>query len=400
MNRLEQLQAAIQSTDADAWVLYDFRGQNSIAHTLLQLEPNAHCTRRWMVVIPAVGKPCKIVHRMERLPLQHLDIDEYVYSTKDEWARLLTNTLVPYKTLAMEYSPNNNIPVVSKVDAGTIEMIRGLGNTVVSSGNIAQMFTSVLTQEQLAGAREAAKIVRAAIYHGFEFIRNNLLRHEPITEYEVQQQILGFLDDRDFITDTPPIVAIAPNAAMPHYAPTPHGSAVILHDMPVLIDCWAKQKTNGAVFADLTWVGYTSDNVPDQVAAPFTCIANARNAAIALVRERFASNQPVRGYEVDDACRNVITKAGLAEHFIHRTGHNITTEIHGPGVNMDNYETHDNRNILPGMSFSIEPGVYFPGLLGLRTEIDIVVDHNGAVEVPSEPMQHSVLPLLSETWRQ
>ncbi len=400
MLRFVDIQKAIRTTPADAWAMYDFRGSNSIATTILDIAPDAHCTRRWMVVCPAQGKPVKIVHQMEQSPLDHLKTDVRTYSTHQEWEQAVRETLAPYKTIAMEYSPNNGLPVVSKVDAGTVDMVRSLGHTVISSGNLAQMFTSVLSESQIAGAEIAAGKLRDVIFEGFRFIRNRLLANEPPTEFEVQQLLLRTLAENGMETDSPPIVAIGPNASMPHYAPSATGSAIILRDMVVLIDCWAKHASPGSVFADLTWVGYTSDSVPADVEATFRVITRARDKAVELVKQRFADNVQVCGYEVDDACRGVIREAGLASAFIHRTGHNITTEIHGPGVNMDNFETFDDRPILPGMSFSIEPGVYFAGSLGLRTEIDVIIAADGEVRIPSEPMQSSILPLLADSWEQ
>ena len=394
------MQTAIREAGFDAWVLYDFRGSNDLAWDILALDKEAHCTRRWMVVIPAKGKAHKIVHRMEQIPLSHVDAKETAYSTTAEYTETVRTLLAPYKKVAMEYSPMNAIPVVSRVDAGTVEMIRSFGNEVVSSGDILQRFTSVLAESQLAGAAVTGGHVRDAIFEGFALIRERILDDESITEYEVQRHIVEGFRKRNMITDTDPIVAIGRNAASPHYAPSVTGSSVIDRDMVVVIDAWAQHDGPGAVFGDLTWVGYTGDEVPADVERTFEVIVRARDAALDLVRSRFESGTPIAGYEVDRAARDVINEAGLGSNFIHRTGHNITTEIHGPGVNMDDFETHDSRLILKGMSFSIEPGVYFEDSLGLRTEIDVIVSHKGQVEVPSSPMQTTILPLLAEDWQQ
>lgn len=398
MPDLEALQQAVQSLGAEAWILYDFRGINSLAHTILGVPSNAHCTRRWMVVIPHTGDPVKVVHRMERDHLAHLPWIECVYSTHEEWTSIVAKTIAPYHTVAMEYSPNNVIPVVSKVDAGTVEFVRGLGHDVISSGNISQMFTSILTEAQLAGAISAAHVLRRIILSAFALIRERLRSNATINEYDVQQFILQSFADNNMVTDSVPIVAIGSNASMPHYAPSEQQNSDIQRDMVVLIDSWAKYDTENAVFADLTWVGYTGTVVPRDIAEKFDVIVRARDAAVELVHNRFSANQPLRGFEVDDECRSVVANAGLSAQFIHRTGHNITTEIHGPGVNMDNFETHDERQILPGMSFSIEPGVYQAGVLGLRTEIDVIVAHDNTIHIPSSPMQQSILPLLNEVW--
>lgn len=398
MTDLSAFQESIRSIGVDAWVLYDFRGTNSLAHSILGVPSDAHCTRRWIVVIPSHGKPIKIMHKMECDHLSHLPWKEQLYSTHNEWSKAVKETLAPYHTLAMEYSPNNSIPVVSKVDAGTIEMIKGLGHVVVSSGNIAQKFTCVLSSEQIDDAVSAGQVLRSIIIAAFTLIRDSLKDGKTITEYEVQQFILRSFEANNMETDSAPIVAIGVNAAMPHYAPSQSRSSVIANDMVVLIDSWAKYKKPGAVFADLTWVGYTSDTVPGHAADMFDVIVRARDAAVRIVRDRFGNQQPICGYEVDDACRSVVVDANMGEYFIHRTGHNITTEIHGPGVNMDNFETHDERHILPGMCFSIEPGVYKQGTIGLRTEIDVIVHHDGTVLIPSDPIQKHIIPLFAQEW--
>ena len=395
---ISAIQKAIQSADVDAWVMYDFRGSNDLAWTMASLPSDAHCTRRWVIVVPAKGKAVKIVHRMERIPLSDIKADERVYSTRQEYQAVLQDVLKDFDVVAMEYSPKNAIPVVSKVDAGTIELVRSMGVEVKSSADLVQKFTAVLSTSQLAGAAVTGGIVRDGIHEGFKLIRERLLDNEGVTEYEVQQHILSYFKERGLVTDTHPIVAIGTNASSPHYAPSILSSSAIKRDMVVVIDAWAKNDDPQAVYGDLTWVGYTGSEVPADVERSFSLIANARDAALELVKTRFTNNEPVFGYEVDRAARNVIENAGMGSAFIHRTGHNITTEIHGPGVNMDDFETHDDRTILPGMSFSIEPGVYVEGGLGMRTEIDVVISHDGEVSVPSSPIQTAVHPLLADDW--
>lgn len=397
---LSALQTAVKDSKADAWVLYDFRGTNDLAWTIADLPEDAHCTRRWVLVIPEKGKAVKIVHKLERHVLDHVKAEERTYATHEEYDAVLRETLAPYKTVAMEYSPMNAIPVASKVDAGTIEHIRSLGCEVISSANIAQRFTSVLSASQIAGAAISGGKLRDIIMDTFGFIRERLMDDESVNEYEAQQFLMEQLRDNRMVTDSSAIVAIGPNAANPHYMPTVTRSASIERDMVVLIDAWAKNDAPGSVYADLTWVGYTGTEVPSDVERTFGVILKARDAALKLVQDRFAAGEPVAGYEVDRASREVVNAAGLGSKFIHRTGHSITTETHGAGANMDDFETHDTRLLLNGTSFSIEPGVYFAGSLGLRTEIDVIIQHDGSVEVPSSPMQSSILPLLADEWQQ
>lgn len=393
-------QDALRKAGIDAWVMYDFRGTNDLAWTMLDIPPDAHCTRRWMVVIPAQGHAVKIVHKMECLPLSHIPIEERLYDTRQSWESVVAKALNGFSSVAMEYSPMNQIPVTSKVDAGTVEFIRSLGVNVVSSADIAQQFTAVLSEQQLAGASVTAGQLRDIMMDAFRFIRQSILENTTITEYDVQQRIVHAFSSRGLVTDSAPIVAIGPNAASPHYAPSFTHSSVIGSEMIVLIDAWCKNSAPGSVYADLTWVGYTGVAIPADLAASFNIIVEGRNAAIGLVKERFTSGTPVYGYEVDNACRSVIESSGMGSAFIHRTGHNITTEIHGPGVNMDDFETHDTREILPGTSFSIEPGIYLPDVMGLRTEIDIVILRDRTVTIPSSPLQSTVLALLADDWEQ
>lgn len=391
---------ALRSASIDAWMMYDFRGMNDLAWSMLEVPADAHCTRRWAVVITANGSAVKIVHRMEQQPLAHLEIPAIVYDTRSTWEEALRSALHGVGTLAMEYSPMNTIPVASKVDAGTVESIRALGVDVVSSADIAQQFSAVLSDEQLAGAAISGGQLRDVITDAFALIRKRLITGEPVSEYDVQQHILAEFDRIGMETDSAPIVAIGPNAASPHYAPSMLSSSMIEPEMVVVIDAWCKKRSPGSVYADLTWVGYTGVAIPADVASTFSIIADARNAALTCVVERFRNNEPVYGYEVDRACRTVVEQAGMGSHFIHRTGHSITTEIHGPGVNMDDFETHDTRRLLLGTSFSIEPGIYIPAMLGMRTEIDVIIQHDGVVSVPSSPLQTSVLPILADEWKQ
>lgn len=396
---LNEMQQAVQEAEVDAWVLYDFRGTNGLAWTMLGLAPNAHCTRRWVVVIPAYSAPFKIVHQMEQIPLSHLDIEARIYATAAQYESVMKNALSEFKTIAMEYSPMNQIPVTSKVDAGTIEFIRSLGATIVTSANMAQNFSAVLTEKQIYENQKTASDLRAIVLGAFQFVRDSILFQNVVTEYDVQQKIVRDIANAGMVTESAPIVAIGPNAASPHYAPSANEHSVIEKNMVLLIDAWAKNaSTQDAVFADITWMGYTADTVPEEIERDFQTMAAGRNAGLQLVMDRFANHQPVYGFEVDDACRAVIDRAGRGELFIHRTGHNITTELHGPGANIDNYETKDTRVLLPGMSFSIEPGLYDTNGIGMRTEIDVVIHHDGTVHVPTMPIQEAVLPLLADHW--
>ena len=317
-HKLQLFAEALRSSSIDAWMMYDFRGSNDLAWSMLDVPADAHCTRRWAVVVTAKGTAIKIVHRMEQQPLEHLDIPAVLYDTRASWGDALQGALKGISTVAMEYSPMNAIPVTSKVDAGTVESIRALGVNVVSSADIAQHFTAVLSEEQLAGAAITGGLLRDAITNAFAFIRQSIIGGARVTEYDVQQRIIQEFADLGMETDSAPIVAIGPNAASPHYAPSLLASSIIEPEMVVVIDAWCKKRAPGAIYADLTWVGYTGVAVPAEVSSTFDIIADARNAALALVVERFRANKPVYGYQVDRACRAVVESAGMASHFIHR----------------------------------------------------------------------------------
>ncbi|CAN5567239.1 M24 family metallopeptidase [soil metagenome] len=396
-DHLDRLQSAVRTSGLDAWVLYDFRGSNTLAWNILKIAPDAHCTRRWMIVIPAKGKTVKIVHTMEKLPLDHIRTDTtIVYDTHGSWDAAVRSALAPFTSVALEYSPMGALPIISKVDGGTVEWLKSFVPEVVSSADLLQEFTSVLNEDQIAGNAITAALLRRAVMNAFRLIRSKVQNNNPVTEYEVQQHILHEFEIHNLITDHPPIVAIGPNASSPHYAPTIVQASNIERDMIVLIDAWVRSSAPGSVYADITWVGYTGSVIPEEAERLFSVITAGRDAALHLVRERFEQKIPLYGFEVDQACRSVIDGHGNGPLFIHRTGHNITDEVHGPGTNMDDFETHDNRRVLPGTSFSIEPGVYIQDTLGLRTEIDVVISLDGVVAVPSEPIQTSILPLLAE----
>jgi len=396
-DHLDRMQNAVRNAGIDAWVLFDFRNSNSLAWSILRLDPDAHCTRRWMIIVPAKGRTIKIVHTMEQRPLEHIRTDAtQIYDTHASWDAAVRTALRPFKTVAIEYSPMGALPVISKVDGGTVEWLKSFVPSLVSSADLLQEFTAVLNEDQIAGNAITAALLRRSVMNAFRFIRERLRSDAPVTEYEVQQHIMREFEIHNLITDHPPIVAIGSNASSPHYAPTFVQTSTIEKDMVVLIDAWVRSSAPGSVYADITWVGYTGDVIPKETERLFGVIVAGRDAAIQIVRERFEKNIPLYGFEVDQACRSVVASHGNAPLFIHRTGHNITDEVHGPGTNMDDFETHDNRRILPGTSFSIEPGVYIPEVLGLRTEIDIVISNDGQVSIPSEPIQTAILPLLAE----
>jgi len=303
--------------------------------------------------------------------------------------------LTPGSRIAMEYSPNGAIPYISRVDGGTLELIRSFDIDLCSSADLVQLINAHISPDQYAGHLESAKCILQAKDHAFEWIGDKIQRDKSITEYDVQQIILDQFDTMDLITDHPPIVAVNANSSDPHYSPSSTKHKSINQGDFVLIDLWAKQKTPDAIFADTTWTGFVGEKTPDKISKIFNIVRQARDLAIKFITEHIEKGKEVYGYEVDDVVRNLINQHGYGDFFPHRTGHNIGTEIHGNGANIDNYETMDQRLLVPNTCFSIEPGIYLNDF-GVRTEIDIFLAYQGkgGVKVTTAPIQNQVLRLL------
>jgi len=362
----------------DGWLLYDFHGSNPIARRLTGLDGSSKLTtRRWFYVIPASGEPRKLVHAIEPYNLDHLPGAKTTYSQRETLEAGLRDVLSGLKRVAMEYSPDNAIPYISRVDAGTVEAVQKLNVDVASSGDLVQRFEAVWTDEAYATHKQAAERLYRIKDRAFEMVRDSRAAKRALTEIDVQQTMLGWFRDEGLITDSAPVVAAQENAGNPHYGPDPARPRQIRENEVVLLDLWGRLPAPGAVFADITWVGFTGSAVPDRYARAFAAARDGRDAAIALVTDRVAQGREVRGFEVDRACRDVIEKAGYGAAFIHRTGHSLGTEVHGNGVHMDDYETHDDRRLIPGTGFTIEPGIY-TAEFGVRTEINMFVGERAA----------------------
>jgi Xaa-Pro dipeptidase len=376
------VQRALKEDGLDGWLLYDFHGSNPIARRLTGLEDGAGkpkmTTRRWYYVIPASGEPKKLVHAIEPFNLDHLPGQKTVYSQRETLASGLRDVLGGLKRVAMEYSPSNAIPYISRVDAGTVEVVRQLGIEVASSGDLIQRFEAIWSDEAFATHRAAAERLYRIKDQAFELIREARRAGRPITEFDVQKAMLVWFASEGLVTDSAPVVAAQENAGNPHYMPSPERPRPIADNEVVLLDLWGKLPQPGAVFADITWVGFTAQSVPDRYAKAFAAARDGRDAAVALVKDAVAAGRELRGFEVDRACRDVIERAGYGAAFIHRTGHSLGTEVHGNGVHMDDYETHDERRLIPGTGFTIEPGVY-TAEFGVRTEINMFVSEREAI---------------------
>ncbi len=393
MFNLPDIQSAITDQGVQGWLLCDFRGSNVLAQRIVGITPEKQGTRRWAYFIPAQGEPRKLVHRIEPGALDHLPgADKTVYLRWQDYEAGMKHLVGSAKKIAMEYAPRNSIPYVSKVDAGTVELIRSFGAEVVSSGDLIQTFEATWDDDQERMHFDAAKLTDAAYPMAWKFIAEEIRQKGQVTERAVQNRIMAYFEQNGMTTYSPPIVGVNAHSGDPHYDT---GDAPIKENDFVLVDLWAKLKKPRAVYSDLTRVGFVGKTVPDKYKKIFDIVAAGRDAAIAKVKDAFASNRPLCGWEVDQAARDVISQAGYGEYFCHRTGHSIGQETHGNGANMDNLETHEERKVLRRTCFSIEPGIYLPEF-GVRSEINIYVDKTGKVHVTGGELQHAVVPILAQ----
>ena len=390
---LSAIQSALSDAKVDGWLFYDHHRRDPIAYRVLKLDAPTMCTRRWYYLIPAEGQPTKLVHRIERSRLEALPGTELQYSSWREQRERLQEMLAGKTKVAMQYSQMNDIPYIGLVDAGTVELIRSLGVEVASSADLVQLFEARWSPEALALHLEAGKAVHAAVDTAFRTIRDAVRTHGAIGEYEVQQEILRVFEAHSVESAEPPVVAVNANSANPHYSPTLQTSRPIREGDFVLLDVWAKRKAPGAVYFDITWTGYAGEVVPDRYTRIFEIVREARDAAVEFARQALREGRPLYGYQVDDAARAVITRRGYGEYFIHRTGHSIGEDVHGNGANIDNFETRDDRSIIPRTCFSIEPGVYLPEF-GVRSEVNVYVEEKDA-RVTGD-VQKAVVPILAK----
>lgn len=375
---LAAVRRALRDDGLDGWLLYDFHGSNPIARRLAGFDDDAKITtRRWYYLIPADGPPRGLVHAIEADRLDHLPGTKTRYAGRETLDAGLGKLLAGCAAVAMEYSPRCAIPYVSRVDAGTVDAVRSRGVEVRSSGDLIQRFEAVWDAAALASHRAASADLHAVKDRAFDFVARRLRDGRPLTELDVQDAMAGWLDKAGLVSDSRPVVAAQENAGNPHYLPTPARHRRIGAGEVLLLDLWGKKTAPGAVYADITWMGYTGPTVPARYADAFRVIREGRDAAVDLVRRTVEDGRELRGWEVDRAVRDRVAAAGLGDRFVHRTGHNLGREVHGNGVHLDDFETRDERRLLPGTGVTIEPGVYFEDF-GLRTEINLHVGSDTA----------------------
>jgi len=349
--------------------------------------------RRYFYFIPAQGTPQKLVHGIEQYNLDHLPGNKTVYVSWQSLRDGVKKALGGMTSVAMEYSPNNAIPYVSKVDAGTVELIRSFGVEVVSSADIVQYFEARWTDEQRADQFETSKVLRKTVDVAFGFIGERLRAGQKVTEYDVQQRMLQYFKENSLVIDDAPNCSVNANGANPHYEPTKEIFSEIKKGDYILIDLWAKKNKAESVYSDITWVAFAGENIPEKYKKVFEIVKGARDTAVDYLKKEFASGRKVRGCDVDDITRKYIADKGYGEYFIHRTGHNIGVEVHGNGANIDNLETHDQREVIPETCFSIEPGIYLPGEFGVRLEIDVYISKEKKIIIPGEPIQQEIVKI-------
>ena len=372
---LDAIQAAIREAGFDGWLFYDHHHRDPIASRILGLDEKAHVTRRWYYFIPAAGEPRKLVHRIESGRLDSLPGGKGVYSSWQELATGLEAMLCDSRVVAMQYSPDNAIMYVSMVDAGTVEFLRGIGKHIVSSADLVSQFEAVLTEEQVAShavAQKAIDNILAAAWGEMGYrLRPWGGTPGALTEFEMVQWFSEAMRRENLVWENGPNVSANANSSDSHYEPTAERSSSIKEGDFVLVDIWGRVDTPGSIFYDITWTGVVGRAPTEREQLVFETVRDARDAAIMAVGSAFSQGRPIRGFEADDAARNVISAAGFGEFFTHRTGHNIAQELHGSGAHLDNLETHDERLILPNTCFSVEPGIYLPDF-GVRSEIDML----------------------------
>ena len=388
---LQEMQRDLRAAKLDGWLFYDFRGRDPIAQRILSL-PSGMRTRRWFYFVPAKGKPRKLVHKIESESLAALPGETRYYAGQEELRKNLAKTVGRGKTVAMQYSPKAAIPYVAMVDAGTVELVRGAGVKVVSSADLVQKYEACWTPQQLESHLAAGEKIDRIVRDAFQQAAKHVREKKTLTEYDLQQWILGEFASAGIAREEGPDVAVNANASDPHYGPVAGKSAPIREGDLLLLDVWGKIDAPGSVYYDITWIGFLGAKVPEEYAKVFRIAREARDKAVDLILSSIASGKPLQGWQVDKAARGVIEKAGYGKYFFHRTGHSIGESVHGNGANMDGLETHDVRHLIPRTCTSIEPGVYLPEF-GIRTELNVYIGEREARVTGA--VQNEILALLA-----
>lgn len=383
VNKVSEAQKYLKQSNIDGWLLYYFSYNNPIALEFLEIPREKHLSRRFFYWIPSEGDPIAIVHKIEPYVLDHMPGIKKFYQKWQELESILQESLKHRKSVAMEYSPYNALPYVSKVDAGTVEMVEKCGVKVVSSAGFLQHFTSVLSEDQKYSQKEAGVFLDKIAEEAFCFLSKCIKENKPISEYELQQFVLEHFDKKGFITEYAPTCAFGIHTADPHYSPTKESAFLLKPNEPVLLDFVAKRKEKGSIYGDITRIGFVGSVITKKYQILFDIVKKAQKLAFDFIKERLGSNRVVKGFEVDVVCRSFIEKEGYGDYFTHRTGHNIGTSVHGSGAHLDNIETFDDRPLIPNTCFTIEPGIYLPNEFGVRVEYDVIIHDDKTLEITS-----------------
>lgn len=389
---LNAIQQALREAGLDGWLFCDFHQRDLMAYKILGLDETSHSSRRWFYFVPADGDPVKLSHRVEPRKLDPLPGVQEFYLAWTELHAQLKRIVGGTNRIAMQYSPMNNIPYVSVVDGGTVELVRSCGTEVVSSADLVQQFEAVTDEAGYQSHRETGKLVLGIKDEAYRLLGDSLRESKPITENDVKDFILKRFAEEGLTPDgAVPIVGFNDHPADPHFEPTAANAYTLGRNDTILIDLWARRIDPPGVYYDVTWCGFAGAEPPEAYVEIFGVVCRARDAALEFVRKRFAAGETCHGYEVDDVARKVVNDAGYGEQFLHRTGHSIGFEVHGNGANIDNLETKDERRLVPGTCFSLEPGIYLDGRMAVRTEIDVFITPSGQVEVYGAIQQELIL---------
>ncbi len=390
--QLANIQTALREESLDGWLFYDFHNRDAIAYRVLGLDFGKFTSRRWFYFVPAQGEPRALVHKVEPRKLDGLPGSKTSYLAWTELHERLRELLGAPGRIAMQFSPMADIPYVSTVDGGTIELVRSFGHEICSSADLVQRFEAVIDEAGYQSHLDAAERVQRIKDEAFALVQRSVREGLGLTEYDVQQFIVRRFGEEGLTCKGEwPIVGVNAHPADPHFEPTPENAQVIAPGDTLLIDLWAKLDAPGSIFYDITWCGFVGTAPPAKYQAIFAAVRDARRAAVDFVRARFAAGEPVHGWEVDDACRAVVRERGYGDFFIHRTGHSIGEEVHGNGVHIDNLETRETRRLIPGICFSVEPGIYLPGEMAVRSEINCFITLAGEVVVAGAEQDELIL---------
>jgi len=389
---LAAIQSALAEQKLDGWLFCDHHRRDATAYGILGLSSRQMASRRWFYWLPAKGEPVKLAHRVEPRMLDALPGRQEHYLAWTELHQKLKAMVGGAKTIAMQYSPENNIPYIGLVDAGTVELIRSFGPTVVTSADLVQRFEATFGADGLKSHAWAGERVQQIKEESFASMASALSAGSRVSEYEFKEQIVRrFAEEGLTCEGESPIVGFNDHPADPHFEPTQANAFTLKKGDTILLDLWARRMEPVGVYYDITWCAFAGDAPPAKYVEIFRVARDARDAAVLFVSKRLDAGTPVHGYEVDDACRKVVKDAGYGDFFLHRTGHSIGTTVHGNGANIDNLETRDDRLIVPGTCFSIEPGIYLAGSMAVRTEVDVYVTTAGKAEIVGDIQRELVL---------